>query len=177
MFKKYTLFTFILLSYLLFFSFTIHAKEYCHIHKDDELIETLELPFYFYENSIIIDPNHSMPIITYNSSYTLIDSSIKCDSIKVYVKETEKNQKLYYTVYDYTSTLYYNQTNEKLYSNSKLNEQNSYIIGYSSLIDEEPPIFNGYNTLYKTNIDNPTHIYLVQVSIYNTTSSILFQSP
>ena len=175
MLKKVLLIFSIILFYLIFAKIKILAKEYCTLYQNEELIETIELPFYFYENSLNIKMNNSWPEQIYNSSHTFIDSSTKCESIKKTVSSFKKTPPFTISVYDYSKTIYQNLTNKQIYENSKLKKENTTIKGYSNIKDEEAPVFEGYNKVYTTNVDNPINLSLIlkNISSYDNRDGII----
>lgn len=155
MLKKTIYILFITFIYCMLSNSPIKAKEYCNIYEDTTLKETVELPFYFYSNTKKIEVINSWPQITYETSYIIIDSLTKCDLINEKVSfNAINNSTRIITVYDYSNILY-TSINEDTFLNSKTTTNGTIIKGYSSLIDKEPPIFNGYESSYTTNINNP----------------------
>ena len=178
MIKKLFYFSFILFIFILFPSANTKAKEYCHLYVNQELKETVELPFYFYENTMTTEATISWPKITFDSSYKIISSITQCESInkKVILDSSLTNTS---TVYDYSKNYLSSYTAQQLYQNSKLNLANSTIKGYSSIIDEEAPLIKGYKEYYTTNVNNPIDLSLIlnNISAYdqregNLTSNI-----
>ena len=57
----------------LFSQVNIEAIEYCNLFLNNELIETVELPFFLYKNSVTYTiTDFSLPIISTSSDYTII---------------------------------------------------------------------------------------------------------
>lgn len=168
---KKTLFIFtILFLNFLFTNKTITAKEYCNIFEDNKLKETIEMPFYFYTITQEIDLTTSMPTFNHNYTKQLIDSQTKCESIDVIVHFPLDPTNNIIKIYDYTKDPYSDSIYAGIiFQNAKLTKDKSKINGYSTIIDEEPPYFNGYKEYYKTNIDNPINlnILLATISAYD----------
>lgn len=161
MLKKLFFILFATLFILLFKQNLTQAKEYCHLYENETFIDTIELPFYFYETSMTTEIINAWPQITYESTYQKIDSLTKCDKIKKAISSfSEKNTTTSF-VYDYSLKLYTSYTNQQIYEMSKLSNLNSTIKGYSSILDEEPPTIEGYKDYYKTNIDNPLPLSII----------------
>lgn len=152
--KKLFYFFIILLATIFIKGVKITAKEYCYIYTDNNLTDTIELPFYYYNlTRTITYPNASLPIINYNKKTTLIDSQTKCNQI-------EEKIAYNYNALSSANTIYYSNdnlslSNEALFNKSKFTVDGSKIKGLSTQIDEEPPIITGYEKQYTTNIDYP----------------------
>lgn len=160
MLKKltYTLFTIII--FFIFSSLKINAKEYCHLHLDNEIHDTIELPFYYYQIDKIISYSPSgMPIITHNKNTTYVDSLTKCTLINDKIIYNDLN--LYNGhVVDYSKEeITLNEENH--FNNAKIKINGSTLIGLSTKKDEEPPIISGYETNYTTNINSPLDLNLL----------------
>ena len=122
MIKKLFYFSIIFLFYLTFNSTSIHAKEYCHFYLNDEIKETIDLPFYYYE--ITREPvfTTSMPTINYHKETSYVDSLTKCELINLKIIYNE----LYLTNakvadYSYEEILL---TNEQHFEKAKFKENN-----------------------------------------------------
>ncbi len=160
MLKKltYTLFTIII--FFIFSSLKINAKEYCHLHLDNEIHDTIELPFYYYQIDRTISYSPSgMPIITHNKNTTYVDSLTKCTLINEKIIYNDLN--LYNGhVVDYSKEeITINEENH--FNNAKIKINGSTLIGLSTKKDEEPPIISGYETNYTTNINSPLDLNLL----------------
>lgn len=181
--KKTFQLLFITLFYFIFFNTTIQAKEYCHFYINNEYKDTIELPFYFYENTKNTTMESSWPQTSYSIAYKKIESSTQCESIKKTLPEYDPFNIIgTFTKYDYTSKIYTQYSDQEIYSNSKLSGMNITIKGFSTIIDEEPPLISGYKDSYTTNIDNPIDItYILQnITAYderdgNITSDIIIE--
>lgn len=165
--------------YLLFNQLKINAVEYCSLFLNNEFIETVELPFYLYENSITYTiKGASLPVISTSSIPTTIDSSTRCDKINKVIKNDNSNPISNKVFYDYTKELY---KKEPDYSDipllSKISK-NGTLKGYSSYQDIEPPYFEGYKEKYTTNIDNPIDLELIlnQIHAYDKRDGNLTQN-
>jgi len=151
-----------ILFFTIFKSTDIKAKEYCNFFENNEFKETVELPFYFYEITLTADTSTSMPTLIPKYTSTYIDSLTKCESIDVISKKSLNNHANLLTVYDYSKAPYSSSlTFDKIYENAKFTNNNASIKGYSKILDEEPPYFEGYKDSYTTNIDNPISLNLL----------------
>lgn len=157
--NKLYYFYLILFFFLLFSPQTIKAKEYCHLYKNNELYETTELPFYYYV--IKREPifSSSMPDIKYTKETTYIDSLTKCELI---------NTTITYNILELTTAEVVDYSNNPIalsdynhFSQAKIKENGSKIIGLSTNKDEEPPTITGYQEKYITNINNPMDLNLL----------------
>lgn len=183
MIKRIIQLLFITILYFVFTNTSINAKEYCHFYVNDEYKDTIELPFYFYENMKTTTLEASWPQTYYSISYKKIESITQCESIKKTLPEYDPYNMIgTFTKYDYTNKLYTQYSDQEIYSNSKLAKMNTTIKGYSTIIDEEPPVISEYKDLYNTNIDNPIDItYILRnISAYderdgNITSNIVIE--
>lgn len=183
MIKKILCFSFITFIYLLLFTDNTKAKEYCHFYVNDEFKETIELPFYFYENTKKTEMENSWPKTTYSISYKKIESTTQCESIKKAIPNYDPMNIIgTFTRYDYINKPYTSLTDQEIYSNSKIIKSNTTLKGYSSIIDAEPPIISGYKDYYTSNIDSPIQLIniLNNITAYderegNLTSSIIIE--
>lgn len=183
MIKKTLYFSLTILFYIFLLSTKVEAKEYCHIYVNDILKETIELPFYFYESHKTTEMEASWPKTSYSISYKKIESSTQCESIKKTLPEYDPYNIIgTFTKYDYTNKLYTSLPDQEIYDNSKLSLSGSVIKGFSSIIDEEPPIISGYKDYYSSNIDSPINLtYILQnITAYderdgNLSSSIIVE--
>ncbi len=163
MLKKILYISIIILFFLLT-NQTVSAKEYCNIFENDELKDTIELPFYFYKVKKEVDISTIMPTISYEKEETYIDSLTKCENIKVTIVAPDYPLGNSLLV-DYSKTSY-TISNEDIFLNAKFNTNNSIIKGYSKILDEEPPIFKGYKEKYTTNINNPLDLNIILNNIH-----------
>lgn len=148
----------------------IGAMEYCSLFINNTLIETIELPFYLYENKInYVIEGASMPAIETSSTPYLIDSSTRCDKIEKVINNDLNNPISNKTYYEYTKELYKKLPSYSDIPSSNLNI-NGTLKGYSSFIDKEPPYFEGYKESYTTNINNPLSFKFIlnQISAYDS---------
>ena len=183
MIKKILFTCFIFLFYIIFSNSVAEAKEYCHFYVNNEYKETIELPFYFYTSTETTKMLNSWPETTYTISYKKIESITQCESIKKTLEDIDPYNILRtFTVYDYTPKIYTSYTDREIYLNSKLSKPASTIKGFSSIKDEEPPVFSGYKEYYTTNIDSPIDLYFIleNISAYdkrdgNVTSNIIIE--
>lgn len=152
--------------YVLFNQLKVNAVEYCSLFLNNEFIETVELPFYLYENSITYTINGaSMPTISTSTTPITIDSSTRCDKINKVIKNDNSNPISNKVFYDYTKEVYKKDLDYNDIPLSKINK-NGTLKGYSSYQDIEPPYFEGYKEKYTTNIDNPIDLELILNQIH-----------
>lgn len=162
-------FTFIVFFTLFNNSLRIKAIEYCNLFLNNVHIDTIDLPFYLYENAITYTINGSrLPEITLSSTYTIIDSSTKCDDINGTVKDDLTNPLSNKIFYDYSKEKYTKTPNSSEIYSSKINKPGT-LKGFSSFEDIEPPYFLGYKEKYTTNINNPIDLKLIlnQITAYD----------
>lgn len=154
MIKKLTYIAFTIIMIFIFTSTKTAAKEYCHLHLDQELYDSIELPFYYYtlDKSIEFSPS-GMPIISHKRNTTYIDSITKC--ILINDKITYNELSLYEGhVVDYSKNEI-TENEEIHFNNAKIKTNGNTLVGLSTKQDEEPPIISGYETNYITNINSP----------------------
>ncbi len=153
----------------LFSQVNIEAIEYCNLFLNNELIETVELPFFLYKNSVTYTiTDFSLPIISTSSDYTIIDSSTRCNCINKNIENNNENPIANKTYYDYTKEKYKKLPDYNEVHLSKINK-NGILKGFSSYEDIEPPYFSGYKEKYTTNINNPIDLKLIlnQITAYD----------
>ena len=158
MFKKFFYFITIFLFYLLMYQAPASAINKCHLYINDVKEASIDIPFYFYENTKYDDPS-SFPITKYKSTYTYIDNVEKCKNIEKQIILSSS----YSIVYDYKSFTS-NSENTLLYNTSKLNKE-GLLKGYATIEDRLAPTINGYKDLYITNIDNPISLSTILLGI------------
>jgi len=165
MFKKLFYFPIIMLFFFIFDNNLIKGKEYCHIYQDEELLETLELPFYLYKlNRDASFETNGFPNIIHTRTTTYIDSMTKCELINIKI-DNDSNQTTHKaTVLDYSNEHITIAEWEHFYQ-AKISKDKSIIKGLSTRYDEEPPTINGYKDKYITNIDAPISLNLLMASI------------
>ena len=149
-----TLFFFLLIS-----PQSIKAKEYCNLYKNNELHETIELPFYYYILKRTPIFSASMPDINYSKETSYIDSLTKCELI---------NTTITYNILELTDAEVIDYSNNEIFlsdythfSQAKIKENGAKIKGLSTTKDEEPPSIYGYQEKYITNINNPIDLSLL----------------
>lgn len=152
---------------LLFNPLIVNAKEYCHLYLNDQLFDTVTLPFYLYENKREATiQNSSMPVITYSSIENYIDSLTKCELIKKTITYEMVNIFDAYVV-DYSYTKYSSEYSiYQAFTNSKIKEDGALLRGYSEFSDEEAPIIKGYEQKYITNVNNPLNLEMLLNNFY-----------
>jgi len=164
--KKFLYIFFICLFYFLHDFSNCKAIEYCHIHENGELKETIELPFYFYKINRHVDLTISMPTITYTHTTTYIDSLTKCELINYTIEQPLNVLKYDANVYHTSKNTYSNTiTSENIFNRAKYYTNEATIRGYSSIVDTKPPSLYGYQEHYKTNIDKPLDISIILSNI------------
>ena len=148
--------------FYIFFNFTnIEAKEYCHLYLNDELVDTITLPFYFYEiERNVVMRNANLPIMEFNKITTYIDSLTKCELIdkNIVYYSPSKSKKSVIADYSYEETTL---SNEELFNQAAYKTTNTRLKGLATKYDEEAPLIKGYEEKYITNINSPLNLSIL----------------